>query len=179
VPPLKVALDDGVLQAAFSYLTLENKHLRMKCSEPCQDFCRWIKTLPHHKKYVLNKEDYPALPKCFNETLMGESVPGSLRQFRGPFSAHVHEFEDRWVLHRDIVDAEKDPIGHLVNDAPEYVLSALAGLATCLIAKNKRDNKNALLAGWAMSSFLLLLGKMTKAVSEDGSENEAKAPRFT
>jgi len=151
----------------------------MKCGEPCQDFCSWIETLPYHKKYVLRKEDYSCLPPCFKETLMGESVPRSKKQFRGPYGAHVHEFEDRWVLHRDLVDAEKDPLGHLLNDAPEYVLSALAGLATGLIARKKSDGKNAFLAGWSISAFMLLMGKMTKSIGEDDTENEGNAPRFS
>ena len=151
----------------------------MKCGQHCQEFCRWIEALPHHKKYVLKKVEYPRLPECFNETLLGESVPGATKQLRGPFGAHVHEFEDRWVLHRDRVDAEKDPLGHLFNDAPEYLLSALAGLATGLIAKNRRDNKNALLAGWSVSAFMLLMGKMGKTIGEDERENEARAPRFS
>ncbi|MGB3945167.1 MAG: hypothetical protein WBK88_10285 [Methanothrix sp.] len=151
----------------------------MRCSEPCRGFCRWIETLPHHKKYVLRKGEYPTLPRCFKETILGEAVPGSVRQHRGPAGSHVHEFPDRWVLHRDVADAEADPLGHLLSDAPEYLVSALAGLATALLAKQKRDGKNALLAGWSMTAFLLLLGKMGKTIGEDDRENEAKAPRLS
>ncbi len=151
----------------------------MKCSEPCRGFCLWIETLPHHKKYVLKKEEHPTLPKCFKETILGESVYGSVRQLRGPFGSHVHEFPDRWVLHRDVVDAESDPLGHLLSDAPEYLVSALAGLATGLVARRKRDGRDALLAGWSTAAFMLLLGKMGKTISEDEGENEAKAPRLS
>jgi len=150
----------------------------MECSEPCREFCRWIETLPHHRKFVLKKEVYPALPRCFKETLLGEVVPGSVRQLRGPAGSHVHEFPDRWVLHRDIADAEADPLGHLLSDAPEYLVSAIAGLATALLANKKRDGRNALLAGWSMTAFLLLLGKMGKTIGEDDSEKEAQAPRL-
>jgi hypothetical protein len=153
--------------------------MSMKCSEPCRVFCRWIETLPHHKKYVLKKEEYPTLPKCFKDTILGESVPGSIRQLRGPYGSHVHEFPDRWVLHRDLVDAEADPLGHLFSDAPEYLVSALAGLATGLLAKKQRDSKNALLAGWSMTAFMFLLGKMGKTIGEDERENEGKAPRLS
>ncbi|KQC16112.1 MAG: hypothetical protein APR56_09840, partial [Methanosaeta sp. SDB] len=134
---------------------------------------------PHHKKYVLKKEEHPTLPKCFKDTILGESVPGSIRQLRGPYGSHVHEFPDRWVLHRDIVDAEADPLGHLFSDAPEYLVSALAGLATGLLAKKQRDSKNALLAGWSMTAFMFLLGKMGKTIGEDERENEGKAPRLS
>lgn len=151
----------------------------MKCSEPCWEFCRWIETLPHHKKYVLKKEEHPTLPSCFKETIFGESAPGSVRQHRGPAGSHVHEFPDRWVLHRDIVDAEADPLGHLLSDAPEYLVSALVGLATGLFAKRQKDGRNALLAGWSTAAFMLLLGKMGKTIGEDERENEAKAPRFS
>ncbi len=115
---------------------------------------------------------------CFKETVLGESVLGSIRQLRGPAGSHVHEFPDRWIIHRDIVDAESDPVGHLLTDAPEYLLSALAGLATGLIARKKSGGKDALLAGWSMTAFMFLLGKMGKTIGEDDSENEGKAPRL-
>lgn len=151
----------------------------MECNQPCQDFCKWIESLPYHQKYVLWKKDYPHMPQCFKLTLLGESVPGSKRQFRGVYEAHVHEFDDRWVLHRDKVNADVNPLNHLFNDAPEYVLSAVVGLVTSLLARNQKDRKNALLAGWAVSAFMLLLGKMGKSIDEDEREFEADAPRWS
>lgn len=150
----------------------------MECSEPCREFCQWIEALPHHKRFVLKKEDYPMLPKCFKETFLGEHIAESIRQFRGPAGSHVYEFEDRWVLHRDIIDADKDPLGHLLADAPEYIVSALAGLATGLIAKKQKNSIDHLLVGWSMAAFMLLLGKMSKTIGEDEKEYEANAPRL-
>jgi L-ascorbate metabolism protein UlaG (beta-lactamase superfamily) len=69
-------------------------------------------------------------------------------------------------------------LGHLLSDAPEYLVSAIAGLATALLANKRRDGRNALLAGWSMTAFLLLLGKMGKTIGEDDSEKEAQAPRL-
>ena len=149
----------------------------MKCSGSCKEFCGWIKTLPHHKNYALMKEDHPSLPECFKPTLLGESVPGALRQYRGPYGAHVHEFDDRWVLHRDLVDAEKDPLGHLISDAPEYLLSIGAGLATYLLTGRVRHRNKAMAAGWALGAFALLLGKMEKAIGEDEREEVVGSPR--
>jgi len=61
------------------------------------------------------------LPKCFQETPLGEPK-GSLRQYRGTHGSHVLEYEKEWILHRDKVDPRLDPIGHLVNDAPQVLV---------------------------------------------------------
>lgn len=60
------------------------------------------------------------LPKCFQETPLGEPK-GSLRQYRGIHGSHILEYEKEWILHRDKVDPRLDPIGHLVNDAPHII----------------------------------------------------------
>jgi len=68
------------------------------------------------------------LPACFEETPLGEPK-GGLRQFRGPFGTHFHEYENLWLFHRDKVDPRFDPLGHLINDAPHIlVLGSLVGL---------------------------------------------------
>lgn len=122
------------------------------------------------------KERFPVLPECFKETVLGEYVDGASRQFRGPNGAHVHEFDDKWVLHRDIVDADSDPLGHLVNDAPEYLVSALLGAAVGL-ATGKRGKDKALIAGLA-GTFALISGKMLKMLNGDSSDGEETVPKL-
>lgn len=122
------------------------------------------------------KERFPVLPECFKETFLGEYVDGACRQFRGPNGAHVHEFDDKWVLHRDIVDADSDPLGHLVNDAPEYVVSALLGAAVGL-ATGKRGKNKALIAGLA-GAFALISGKVLKMLNGDPSDGEETIPKL-
>ena len=84
-------------------------------------FCISLNQLPCYKELKILKTSVKKLPRCFEETLLGEPK-GALRQFRGPQGSHVLEYEKEWVLHRDKVDPRLDPIGHLVNDAPGVLI---------------------------------------------------------
>lgn len=123
------------------------------------------------------KERFPVLPECFKETVLGEYVDGADRQFRGPNGAHVHEFEDKWVLHRDIVDADSDPLGHLVNDAPEYLASVLLG-AVVGLATGKRGKDKALIAAGLAGAFTLVSGKVLKMLNGDPSDGDEPVPKL-
>jgi hypothetical protein len=149
----------------------------MDCDRSCREFCSWIETVPCHVRYIMPKERFPVLPECFRETILGEYVEGADRQFRGPNGAHVLEFEDRWVLHRDIVDADIDPFGHLVNDAPEYLVSAILGAAVGLATEKKGKDK-ALIAAGLTAAFALVSGKMLKMLSGDPSDGDEKVPKL-
>lgn len=123
------------------------------------------------------KELFPVLPECFKETVLGEYVDGVGRQFRGPNGAHVHEFEDKWVLHRDIVDADSDPLGHLVSDAPEYLVSVILGAAVGL-ATGKRGRDKALIAAGLAGAFVLISGKVLKMLNGDPSDGDETVPKL-
>jgi len=60
------------------------------------------------------------------ETKLGQKN-GAKRQFRYG-NLHIREYDDKFLVHTDKIDPRKDPLGHLVYDAPEV----LVGL-TCLI----------------------------------------------
>ena len=60
------------------------------------------------------------------ETALGQKN-GAKKQFRYG-NLHIREYDDKFLVHTDKIDPRKDPIGHLVYDAPEV----LVGL-TCLI----------------------------------------------
>jgi len=66
----------------------------------------------------ISKEVLQELPVEYEKTRLGEPR-GSVRQYRGPSGLHIREYSDRFVIHRDRVDPRKDPIGHLLIDAPE------------------------------------------------------------
>jgi hypothetical protein len=155
-----------------------NKSTNRKCNRSCNEFCRWIEALPHHKRYVLTKELHPSLPECFEETIFGEIIPGAIRQLRGPYGAHVHEFEDRFELHRDYVNADIDPLGHLVQDAPEYLASIIVALTAGLASSRSRGRGKALLAGGATGIVAFLAGKAIKMLDEGSASEDAKAPRI-
>ena len=104
--------------------------------------CGKLKQLPIHKEIKLSKTNLQRLPKCFEETILGESK-GALKQYRGPQGSHVLEFEKEWVAHRDKIDPRFNPVGHLVNDAP-YVLIiggfvAVLGIALVFAVGGERN----------------------------------------
>lgn len=109
------------------------------------------------------------MPPCFKKTMMGEMLAGSLRQFRGPFGAHVHEFEDHWIFHRDIVNASEDPVGHLMSDAPEYLLSmAIVFLSSIIMGRRVKERRAQAAVASALSGlFALALGKLLKSIDEE------------
>lgn len=154
----------------------------MKCNRTCQGFCSWIEALPYHVRYPLPKESVPMLPECFRETLLGEMVSGAGKQFRGPYGVHVHELPDRWVLHRDPIDAGQDLIGHLIHDAPEYpaslLLEVIAALATGRLIVGRGSRNKALIAAAAglASTFALAAGKMMKLLDGDPGDGQSAGP---
>ena len=62
----------------------------------------------------------------YEETCLGDKK-GAKKQFRYG-TLHIREYKDYLVVHMDKVDPRKDPLGHLLIDAPEYLVSAFAGL---------------------------------------------------
>lgn len=65
------------------------------------------------------------------ETDLGQRN-GAIRQFRYG-NLHIREYEDKYLVHMDKVDPRTDPLGHLIHDAPEF----LVGLASAYFAGKK------------------------------------------
>ena len=62
------------------------------------------------------------------QTALGQQN-GAIRQYRYG-NLHIREYEDKYLVHTDKVDPRNDPIGHLLLDAPEFLVgigSALWG----------------------------------------------------
>ncbi|MGD2107194.1 MAG: hypothetical protein PVH93_06255 [Nitrosopumilaceae archaeon] len=57
------------------------------------------------------------------ETFLGKKN-GAKKQYRYG-NLHIREYEDEFLVHTDKIDPRKDPLGHLIIDAPEI----LVGLA--------------------------------------------------
>ena len=70
----------------------------------------------------------------YEETYLGDKK-GAKKQFRYG-KLHIREYKDYLVVHMDKVDPRKDPLGHLLIDAPEYLISVLAGLEVAKITGN-------------------------------------------
>ncbi len=71
------------------------------------------------------KDVRPFMLEDAEETNLGQKN-GALRQFRYG-NLHIREYEDRYLVHMDKVDPRNDPLGHLVHDAPEFLVGLAAG----------------------------------------------------
>ncbi len=58
------------------------------------------------------------------ETALG-SKKGARRQYRYG-NLHIRDYDSHYTVHMDKVDPRKNPLGHLLVDAPEYILGAAA-----------------------------------------------------
>ncbi len=68
------------------------------------------------------------------ETFLGQKN-GAQKQYRYG-NLHIREYNEKFLVHTDRIDPRKDPIGHLVHDAPEILI----GLA-CAIFGGSEINK--------------------------------------
>ena len=62
-----------------------------------------------------------------NETALG-GKKGARKQYRHG-NLHIREYDTHYTVHMDRVDPGKNPLGHLLVDAPEYVVGAAAAVA--------------------------------------------------
>jgi hypothetical protein len=82
----------------------------------------------------------------YTETNLG-SKKGAEKQYRYG-TLHIREYQDYYSIHMDKVDPRIDPIGHLLKDAPEYIicgiLASTIGLkvGTAFYKKKKREKKD-------------------------------------
>ncbi len=78
------------------------------------------------------------------ETFLGQKN-GAYKQYRYG-NLHIREYDDKFLLHSDKVDPRRNPIGHLVHDAPEVLIGlACAIFGGSQIAKkflNKKSKKS-------------------------------------
>ena len=103
------------------------------------------------------------------ETVLGQTN-GALKQYRYG-NLHIREYDDKFLVHTDKIDPRKDPIGHLVYDAPEV----LVGLACAIfggskIAKsvfNNNSKKLSLTSGLISSVLSGYIGYVTSKKIKD------------
>ena len=75
------------------------------------------------------------------ETTLGQKN-GAKKQFRYG-NLHIREYDDKFLVHADRIDPRKDPVGHLVYDAPEVLIGlACSILGGSAIAKKFLNNKS-------------------------------------
>jgi hypothetical protein len=99
------------------------------------------------------KEIRPFMLEQAEETKLGHKNNAN-KQYRYG-NLHIREYDDKYLIHMDKIDPRKDPIGHLIFDAPEV----LVGLASAAIGgkdivsqiyKSQKDSK--------LRNFLLVSG---------------------
>jgi hypothetical protein len=84
--------------------------------------------------YIIGDDDREIIiPKSirpiieYQETCVGDKK-GAKRQFRLS-NLHIREYDEYYSVHHDIVDPLKDPFGHLLVDAPEYLAAVFTAIS--------------------------------------------------
>ena len=106
------------------------------------------------------KELREFMPDKAELTQLGQKN-GANKQYRFG-NLHIREYDEKFLVHTDKVDPRKDPLGHLIHDAPEVlvglVCAAFGGskVATSLFKNNNK--KNSVLSGLVASIVAGYLG---------------------
>ena len=81
------------------------------------------------------------------ETILGQKN-GAQKQYRYG-NLHIREYDDKFLVHTDRIDPRENPLGHLVQDAPEVLVGlACAVFGGSQVAKriSKKNNKPTLVS---------------------------------
>ncbi len=110
------------------------------------DCLGYVKYIDGEGSIIVPKSVRPIID--YEETFLG-TKKGAKKQFRYG-KLHIREYKDFYIVHMDKVDPRKDPMGHLLIDAPEFLAATIAGLkaakqAGCTVYTEKKGN-NALVA---------------------------------
>lgn len=77
----------------------------------------------------------------YSQTALGDRS-GALKQFRTG-KLHIRDYGTYYSVHSDKINPSDDPLGHLIVDAPEYLIGILSGISIYTIVKRKisKDSK--------------------------------------
>lgn len=81
------------------------------------------------------------------ETARGSKM-GAKKQYRYG-NLHIRDYGSHYTAHMDRVDPRKDPLGHLLADAPEYLVGAAAAayvgrkVGGAVYEKRRKEGKSA------------------------------------
>jgi hypothetical protein len=76
----------------------------------------------------------------YSPTALGSGC-GALRQFRAG-KLHIREYDSYYSVHSDKIDPLNDPLGHLIVDAPEYLVGMLSGISIYSTLKERSINRS-------------------------------------
>lgn len=71
----------------------------------------------------------------YPETVLG-ARSGALKQFRAG-KLHIRDYGSYYSVHSDKINPSDDPIGHLIVDAPEYLVGIFSGIFAYSMVKRK------------------------------------------
>lgn len=102
----------------------------------------------NHVQHFVSEENDIVIPKSvrpiidYEETQLG-ARKGATRQFRLG-NLHVREYNEYYTAHVDKIDPNKDALGHLLFDAPQYLVAILAAICvgTRVASTIHNNNKN-------------------------------------
>lgn len=123
----------------------------------------------HYKFSVsfIDDEGSIIVPKSVRPTIDYEVThlgdkKGARQQFRHK-NLHIRDYGDYYTVHIDNIDPRKDPLGHLIIDAPEFLVGIMSAvsigkLIDPVIGKSKRleadKNENQLSTGIAAGCII-------------------------
>ena len=90
--------------------------------------------------------------KDAEETILGQKN-GAYKQYRYG-NLHIREYPDKYLVHTDRIDPRENPLGHLVQDAPEVLIGLACGLVTGYKVTKQFQNKKFSVASGILSSLL-------------------------
>ncbi|NNM02302.1 MAG: hypothetical protein HKP26_01875 [Nitrosopumilus sp.] len=97
--------------------------------------------------------------KGAEETFLGQKN-GANKQYRYG-NLHIREYDEKFLVHTDKIDPRKDPVGHLIYDAPEILIGlacAIFGGSQITKKLNKNSKKKSITAGLLSSIISGYLG---------------------
>ena len=115
------------------------------------------------------KELREFMPDKAELTQLGQKN-GANKQYRLG-NLHIREYNDKFLVHTDKVDPRKDPLGHLIHDAPEVLVglacAAFGGSKVASSLFKNNNKKNSVLAGLVSSIVAGYLGySVTKKLKD-------------
>jgi len=87
----------------------------------------------------------------YSQTVLGDRS-GSLKQFRTG-KLHIRDYGSYYSVHSDKINPLDDPLGHLIVDAPEYLVGILSGISIYSIEK-RRTIKNSKMSNANSNSLI-------------------------
>ena len=86
------------------------------------------------------------------ETFLGQKN-GANKQYRYG-NLHIREYDDKFLVHTDRIDPRKDPLGHLVHDAPEVLIGLACAIFGGTQVAKKFQNKKSTISSGLISSLI-------------------------